>query len=223
MRKIRGKTCQDILTIPSNPTIIGEFLGVFAGDGYFFFDPKGYHYTFLITLHAKNDLQYVEYLETMFRSHFNKEVRKYYVGNSIRIMFESKKLFNFINSKLEIKNKTYNVRLKGRIDDYGMDFLLAFVRGLMDTDGYVREYSIGIKMASKYVIYQISKILKKIDIENKISIIKDPRPNCKTLYQISINKNQLSNFYGKINFSNPKKREKLIKIMRRPGVEVPKP
>jgi len=211
MRKIRGKQSFDKLEIPRNPSIQGEFLGMFAGDGYFFFDPKTYHYTFLITLSKKFDDEYSEYIIEMFRKYFKKKVRKYYHENRIRLMFESKKLFEFVKLHLEIKNKTYNVRLKRNLDEYTLEFLSAFVRGVMDTDGYVRSRnSVGLGMASKGIIYQISEILQRLGIENEITVRKPDKPNWSPIYIITVRNPHISKFKERINFSNSRKREKLI-------------
>ena len=203
---IKGVQSYDSLRIPDDENIIGEFFGIFSGDGSFFFDPKSYHYTFQIHLGKGADEEYAEWIIEMLRQHFSKKIRKYYHGNRIRLMFYSKTLYVYMKDHLELENKTYSIKLRKGIWRYSDVFLKSFVRGLMDTDGSVQRYRIFLKLASKELIEQIHDILNSLGIENRFQEISDPRLNCNTLYSITINKSQFRK-YSSIGFSNPRKRE----------------
>ena len=219
MVRIRGKTNIDKLKIPDDPSILSEFLGAFAGDGSFHKGKNG-KYTFIISLSRQFDNEYADYWVEVFKKKFNKDLKKYTYDNVIRLKLLSKRLYQTVDSFLVMKNKTYDVMLKGKINEYSDDFLSSFVRGLMDTDGYVSSRNvIGLSIVSKRMICQVSQILSKLGIENVTRTKEDPRPNCHTLYEVFIKYHNLSIYYQKIGFSNPRKRRMLEKNLRRPGIE----
>ena len=121
------------------------------------------------------------------------------------------------------KTKTYSVRLKYKLENYSHEFLLGFVRGLMDTDGFVKSNNIGCGVVSKKLIQNLEKILLKNEIITNIKVIKRP-PNRRDLYLLIINKTYLNIYSEKIGFSNIRKNNELLKIlvkMRPPGFEFP--
>ena len=202
-KKIKGRKFS-LVKITDSDKVKGEFLGAFSGDGNFFFDKKIGHYTVSIHLNAENEKEYGIYLKNLIEKGFNKKVRMYSrPKKELLLVFYSKKIFELINEYLYIEgNKTLNVHLKKPIESLSADFLLYFIRGIIDTDGHVnRDNQIILALISKKLIAQVSTILKEFGIKNKITLRKT-RPNEKELYQIKILKNDSRKYRKIIGFSN---------------------
>jgi len=165
-KKIKGRK-YPLVNLSNNDKVKGEFLGVFSGDGNFFFDKNGHHYRICISLHAIDDKDYGFYLKEVIKKNFNKKVRVYFTkDNALRLVFYSKKIYQLIDEYLNIKGyKTLNISLKKSIFSLSDDFLTYFVRGVIDTDGHVNKHSqIILGLISKRLILQISNILKLYNV-----------------------------------------------------------
>ena len=209
-KKIKGRKFK-LVKIPTDDKIIGEFLGVFAGDGNFFFEKNIGHYSITIYLHAIDDKEYGFYLKRLIEENFNKKVRIYFKKrNELKLAFYSKDIYKLIDEYLTISgNKTLNVSLKKPISSLTQGFLSHFVRGLIDTDGHVDKYGkIILALISKSAILQTSDILKQFGIENRISLRK-LRPNEHQLYELRIARKDSLKYLEIIGFSNKRKEKKL--------------
>jgi intein/homing endonuclease len=209
-RKIRGRKYNSVV-IPENDSIVGEFLGAFAGDGSFFLDKPTYHYTIRIHLSGKDDVEYAIYLKNLIEDNFGRKANIFYQKPTQLILnVYSKTIYELIEYHLEIREKTPNVCLKRGIDGYSEDFLRYFLRGLFDTDGCVQPKRIRLKTISKDLMTQSSMILHKFSISHNLACIKDVRPNCLDCYEITINKGLMRRFLLEIGLSNPRK----LKILK---------
>ena len=200
-KKIKGKKYQKP-TIPVDEQIVGEFLGIFAGDGSYHYEKKTCHYTIAIYLHAVDDKDYGDYVKNLIERNFNKKVRTYQSKNLLTLVFYSKDIYNFITQYLNIVPiKTYSVHLKN-LESLSHDFLTAFVRGIFDTDGHHKyDGRLVICLASKPMIDQIALILNKLDIQNKIYVRNGPRQH----YELNIPRREFSKYHKIIGFSNKRK------------------
>lgn len=208
-RKIKGRKVPQA-AIHQEDKVIGEFLGAFAGDGSYFFDPKTYHHTLSFHLHNKDDYLYGLYLQEMIRDRFKVSCRKYSYNNSLSLVLYSKSLCELITKNLIIsRDKTLNIALRENISGYSYEFLKWFVRGVFDTDGSVSRYRIILKMISKNLVDQISVILLGFGIENSTRLIKDKRENCRDCHELTIKKRQMIRFLNCIGLSNPRKLNRL--------------
>ncbi len=228
VKKIRNKhkklryynSNYDKVIIPEKPCILGEFLGVFSGDGSYFYDKKTGHHTIRIHLNANEDHKYALYLKNLIEEHFNKKVNMYYQSKTQLILsFYSKKIFDLIDSFLNIKEKTKNICLKNNIEEYSKEFLACFVRGVFDTDGSIQKYRIRVKTISEKLMKQVSHILSKFNINHKLVKVVDFRLNCRDCYEITIKKSEFKKFLSQISFSNPRKLKVLKDAMA--GIRTP--
>lgn len=205
-RKIMGRKFP-LVKIPNDDKVLGEFLGAFSGDGSFFFDRKIGHYTISIHLNSSDDKNYGFYLKDLIEKNFNKKVRIYFKPKKeLLLVFYSREIFRLIDNYLNIKgNKTLNISIKKPLRYLSDEFLTYFVRGLMDTDGSMNKDSqILLCLISKKMILQVSEILKKVGIDNKIRQRK-VRPNEHTLYELKILKKNAMKYLDRVGFSNKHK------------------
>lgn len=202
-KKVKGRKFK-LVSIPADDKVLGEFLGAFAGDGGMFYDKKYWHYTVSIYLHKTDDKLYSLYLKELIEKNFNKKVRVYiHAGSSLRLTFRSKVIFKLIEEYLVTSgNKTLNISIKKPISELSDDFLIYFIRGLIDTDGSVDKYGrIILALISQNMIEQVAIILKKFGIDSKISLRK-VRTNEHPLYAITILKKDAERYLSLIGFSN---------------------
>lgn len=110
------------------------------------------------------------------------------------------------------EKRCYSIKL---IEDlkFNKHFLFGFARGLMDTDGYVESHGVGCSSTSKALIYDLKNIFETIGIKPTVRKLKK-KQNEKTQHRIRIKKSDLIIYYKKIGFSNPRKQNSLIKILR---------
>ncbi|MBI2109900.1 hypothetical protein HYT58_01860 [Candidatus Woesearchaeota archaeon] len=210
-KKIKGKRWP-IVTIPADDKILGEFLGIFAGDGSFFHRKKTGHYRIAIHLHAIDDKDYGAYIKGLIEKNFSKKVWEYYrPPNSLSLYFNSVDISNLIKNYLNLyPKKTYDIHLNKPLDGLPKEFLTYFVRGIVDTDGHVNKYGqIVLCLASKRMIEQISLILNKFDIKNKISI-REKRPPEHLQYEVKMLRRDAQDYLKIIGFSNKRKEKRLL-------------
>ncbi len=206
-KKIKGRKYQKA-RIPEDDEVLGEFLGIFAGDGSFIFEKKYSHYKISISLHAVDDKDYAEYIRGLIRKNFNKIARQYVRSNinSLTIEFYSKDIYGMIKEYLNIyPNKTYDVHIKRQLDSLSDKFLISFTRGIVDTDGcHKKDGRIVLCLTSKEMINQVSLILKNFEIGNKVYIRRKKLPS-RTQYELTIPKRYVNRYISYIGFSNKRK------------------
>ncbi len=175
-KKIKGKKYKDIYLNFKNSDEIGEFLGIFAGDGGYYVD-KNYHHR--ITIHTGYyEKKYRKYLKKKLFIWFNKKPFIYYRSykghlSSSVFQYNSKKLYNLIKQYLKWNGiKTYTVKLNN-LDFKNKQFNLGFLRGLIDTDGnyYAPKRRLSFSSVSKELANQFYQIVKyNLNIEPKFMI-----------------------------------------------------
>ena len=143
---------------------IGEFMGVFAGDGCISHDKSG-HYAIRIYL-GPNESAYSRYVANQILDIFGKAPAIWFDAHSnVNIVkFYGRQAQNIIKKYLKFdKNKSHTVRLAGSISSYSVNFLRSFARGLIATDGCVYHnkytYRIIFGSTSKLLVTQYKKIL----------------------------------------------------------------
>lgn len=211
VRKFKPKLQKDfVLNLPDEK--IGELIGAFAGDGSFYF--SSYNYKIRYALCASKDQNYALYLiELLKRLNLNPFLIKKKDEDCINILINSKAYIEFIkNFLIWNEDKTLSVKLKGGIERYSNEFLKGFVRGLMDTDGYVESYNIGCGCISENLIKNLSEILNKFEIPNKVS--KKIRENRKDIFILRTRKKELKHYFDIIGFSNSRKFDKLKAVLK---------
>ena len=221
----KNKTTKRIKSIklPSSDFLIGELIGAFAGDGCYYHDKNGRSSKHFIryTL-AYKEKDYAQHLVSILKN-MGLNVGVYssdYKGepSSIEIRTSSLRLLEFIKNYLCLNNKkTYSIRLLRDIKNYSANFLLGFARGLMDTDGFVETHNVACGVVSKELIKNLQEIFLKMEITSKLTVQKRGGTR-KDLYLLRVPKKGLEDYYNKVGFSNPLKREALLSIIKKTGV-----
>ncbi len=157
---------------------LGEFLGIFSGDGCFSMRPN-YHYIIRIYI-GYYEKHYAECLKIKFNEWFSKSPNiytTYYRGKKsmITLYYSSKEIYNLIKNYLDWEDKkSYTIRLKN-LDLNNIKFNLGFIRGLIDTDGsyYAPKRRVSFSTVSEKLSQQVMTI-----IENLIKV----KPKCYILH-----------------------------------------
>jgi len=160
-KKIKGKKFKDVEFNFSSEEL-GEFLGIFAGDGTFNSTKNGeYNIRIFIGYYEK---EYAYDLEKFFFIIFKKKPSIWQRKESlITLTYRSKKLYQFIKNYLTwTGKKTYSIKLKNL--NYPREFLIGFLKGLLDTDGHYQKnrYTVSFSTVSKNLHLQTSYIIKNI-------------------------------------------------------------
>jgi hypothetical protein len=191
---------------------LGEFVGAFSGDGNYCFNKKTGHHRIRIYLHKYDDREYAVFLKNLIKNLFNKDACIYSRENCSIVSMSSRKIYDILKIIIFFGNyKSLDFSLNGQLKDYENFFLRGFVRGLMDTDGYVSTNgNICIGLISKSAINQLSKILEKEKIifsKSKRAVkgkMKHP------LHILSLSRKSTEKYLEIIGFSNPRKRKMAI-------------
>jgi len=188
-RKFSNKRIKRVKLNDNAKTLdIGEFIGIFAGDGSFYLD-KNYRYDIRIHLDTKYK-NYVNHVNKLIKHLFRKKPWIYdYKPNNVTIVrIISKDVLNFIKTYLTWETyKTGTIRLKDRIN-YNKEFYVGFLKGLIDTDGYIDKNTITFSTISYGLSSDIDFGLNKLKINHKIYLQNDKRPNIKPIYRVRISK-----------------------------------
>ena len=194
---------------------IGELMGAFAGDGSYYHPKKGGSHKIRFSLSISRDMKYAEYLIDLLKKlNLNPFLFKKEKENALDVTVNSKEFIEFIYNFLCWEGKrTYSIKLKEDLDKYSEDFLKGFVRGLMDTDGYVKVSNVSFGVVSEGLIKNLAQILDKFNLKYKLST-KIREPLRRNLFLIRIYRNSLDKYYTLIGFSNLYKLEALKKIIK---------
>ncbi len=188
---------------------MGEFLGIFSGDGSFY-KSKGCHYSVRIYT-GSYEIGYIQYLNKKLIKWFNKKPHIYYTKykNSFSATifhYDSKVIYLLLKEYLNWENKkTYSIRLKDlKLED--KEFNLGFLRGLIDTDGnyYHPKRRLSFSTTSKELYLQVDKIIKyNLDMSPNFHIYK--KVNRSDLYTVSLHVEKARKAITLIKPNNPNK------------------
>ena len=204
---------------------LAEEIGVHIGDGSMYsyinnFGTKGFEYS--ITSNS-NEKEYVEgHLVPLMRKLYGLETKpKFKNDNTLQLRYGSKSLVKFkINLGLPLGKKV-EIKIPNCI--ISSDFVLDFLRGVMDTDGTlcfmkrnrkIHYYPrLAIRIKSKTLILQIDEILKEYGFTTTLSLdeklIASNGVECTTSRVVMNGMNNLKRWEQLIGFSNPKNIKKL--------------
>ena len=209
-KEVGQKQRENQLQIPMDEEVRGEICGVFAGDGNFYED-KNYKYRVKFTLNIKDE--YWRELAAFLEKNFSKEPRVNHQEdyNRTNLRYESKKLIDFLREKLDWseEDKTGTIRLKDL--DYRRDFEIGFLRGLLDTDGFVskKQNRVTFNSVSEDLTKDVSRILRENQIDHEIVRDVDKRENCRDMYRARITGSEIENLIEIIEPRHPKKRNQV--------------
>ncbi len=204
-RRIRGLKIARVSIIDKSNDISGEVVGAFAGDGSFQ-KQENYHYKLRVYLSGDEE-EYANTLYERMSGLFTKKPTKWRSPNvnNIILMYNSKSIYEWLRGYLDWgADKTGTICLKGKTARYPRDFLIGFLRGLLDTDGYVAKpsgYTI-FATISPQLAKQTSQALNQLGIENCATI---QYSQWRPLHIVRIKKKNAVRLLELLKPSNPKR------------------
>lgn len=204
---------------------MAECLGIIVGDGSLSVYDKSYDYKVQVSGNKTEDIEYFNYLENMFYDLFKVKPKIKIEEDEIRLIINRKKVLEKLESYgLKRGKKARTVRIPSYIIKDNK-LATSFLRGLIDTDGCMtfkkkkNNYPVvEISSASKYLIYDVCKILNGISIKFcNYSCIRNTSFGRFRYYAVDINgKENLTKWAKFIGFSNTKHLTK-IKVWEKLG------
>tara|TARA_Y100000310_G_scaffold336265_1_gene420331 strand:+ start:2121 stop:2810 length:690 start_codon:yes stop_codon:yes gene_type:complete len=205
-------------------TELAEFLGIMFGDGCLSRNAKAR--MIYICGHKEDDLVYHQTITLpLLKKLFNKDAiigfRK--KENALFIKFSDKEIFNFLKQYLPVGRKYESMRIPKEIL-LKKEYLFAFFRGLIDTDGCIvfskqhkkEAYYLRIELSSKSKEFLLILLqeLKKYNFYGSVS------HKGKQNYRLELpGRKNLQRYIQNIDFHNPKIHKKIRKKASRMGFE----
>ncbi len=194
MRKLKGRKITLVKIDKRDNERIGEFMGLFAGDGNFYFDKKTYRWRLRITFNEK-DSNLVEYYRNSITKLTSKKPHTYSASSVKILALDSKVLTLFILKYLTwFDKKTKNVTLRNKVLLKDEMFRRGFLRGLVDSDGYVRKGRKEIYYGS--ISYNLFKdFLRGLDLfDFKYKTYVQKREGCSDYYNVRFSGEEVDKF-----------------------------
>lgn len=168
---------------------IGEFIGIFAGDGSYNMD-RSYKHQIRIHLNMK-DREYIDHVSTLMTCLFGRKPSTYTSNkyNVTVLRLVSKDVLGFIRRYLFwVGKKTYSVHLGSDVRSFGNEFVIGFLKGLLDTDGHLDciNRSAQYSTVSTALANNIKSALECVGIAYKDYIITDKRGTRKPIHRVMI-------------------------------------
>lgn len=195
-RKIRGRTYQKPIFKFESDKLLGEIIGIFAGDGSSYFSKQNYHYQIRIHFGIRNSV-YTDYVKLLFEKSFGKNFLRKKDGPDkevLQILSKDVRLFFHKFLIFDDKDKSHSVKIK---DSYinNREFMLGFIKGIFGTDGTISGRKTAFYTSSEILKNQIVNFLEENKIKN--STYPDNRTKL-PVYQIYIWKENVNRFNGLI-------------------------
>lgn len=208
-KRIKGKKTKPVVFNFKNMNELGEFLGMFAGDGYCCIG-RNYHYIIKIVAGAY-ETGYRKYLKKQLPNWFGKKPLVFcarYKGRPSWYVYTyySKEIYGLIKKHLEWEGKkTYTVRLK-KIDFDNKLFNTGFLRGLVDTDGnyYAPKHRVSYSTASPKLSQQAYQLMA-LNCGVYPSHYVSKKPGRADLHTLTLHGKEARSFLETIKPNNPNK------------------
>lgn len=198
------------ITIQSNDEeLIGEFIGLFAGDGCFYKDSIG-HYKIFLYFNVK-ERKYVDELKEILHQLFGKYPMQNIENNKIILKYYSQNIYKLIREYLdwnETGRKTHSIHLKG--NQYRREFKIGFLRGSLDSDGYFSDKKISFASSSEKLIDNIKTFLTDLDIPHHYYEYIEKRSNRVNMHHVNIRRSDREKFIALI---NPRERKNITNAL----------
>ncbi len=194
---------RNTFNFPDNSIALAEFIGIMLGDG-----GVG-KYQAMITLDAKADKEYVNYVVSLMNSLFGVKPSLYLKAeNVVVIHISGVELIEFLLTKgLCIGSKLRaNIGLPGWIVE-NLDYSKACIKGLVDTDGcfFKHKYQVGGKQYEYKKIAFVSYIPQLIADVKKQLLLLGFNPKIQDRKRLFLyNQNEAVRYFREIGTSNPK-------------------
>ncbi|MBI5060711.1 MAG: hypothetical protein HZB67_00175 [Candidatus Aenigmarchaeota archaeon] len=198
-----------LVEVGNNLEHIGEFLGMFAADGSYQETDHGHVIRIWFSL---DELKYLRATKRLLMTIFKKRPNVYRSkNNAYEIRYTSMILGSLLKEYLIWEGKkSHSVRLKSM--KHSSDFLIGFVRGFLDCDGYVNKKSkiVSIFSISQKMMKQIFTIISSFGFKPQFYTYIDKRGNRKPLHFVNIRGDQSVEFLNLIKPRNKKRIRKWV-------------
>lgn len=195
-KKVLGRKLIPIKINLSNNEKIGEFMGLFAGDGCYSYDKSNYGHKIRIFIGINED-EIKNYYSGTIYDVFGKYPRVYSRKSMYVIEIISKDVILFIKKYLKWKNrfKTRTIELVKNVKKYPIEFNKGFLRSLIDSDGYIRKgrNEIYFGSVSKNLIKNFIDSLKIFNFKFKIYKQKQTTDS-KIFYEVRLSNEEVVKF-----------------------------
>lgn len=192
-RNINGRTLDPIVVDECSAELVGEFIGLFAGDGCFYKELNG-NYKISLYFNIKEE-KYVSELREILFDLFGKYPVQTRENNKFILKYYSKNIYLLIRKYLDwdkIGRKTHSVHL--REGSYSQEFKIGFLRGSLDSDGYFSDKAIMFASSSKKLIKNICSFLEDLDIPYHYHEYVEKRANRVNMHHVNIRKSDREHF-----------------------------
>ncbi len=208
-RKIKSRKYKEPIYKINYSRREGEIVGIFTGDGsQYYYKKYGHYHT---NVHFGDVLNYVEHVKSLYENYFNKKWRIWrqvtkegFIAYRLRVI-DKKIYFHFFNYIVyDPRSKSDTVRL--RTLKLPRSFKIGFIKGLIDTDGWVAKNGaeIGFCTTSEKLAKQVENLFNDLNIDVKLS--QNKRPPYKDIFRIRVYKRSIDRF---LNLVKPYKALKL--------------
>ncbi|HLF54058.1 MAG TPA: LAGLIDADG family homing endonuclease [Candidatus Nanoarchaeia archaeon] len=203
MKKIRGKRHLPVKINSKDRELVGEIIGVFAGDGYYANDKKRWDRRIKIFFNAK-EIPVIDYYRKAFKKISGKKPNVFRSNSVTIIQIHSGDFCNFILSYVAFgKRKVQTIELRDKSLLSNILFTKGFLRGLIDSDGYIRKgrKEIYYGSISKNLFDDFIQGLELFNFNYKTYLQK--RKNCSDFYKVRLSGDEVDKF---VNIIKPAKR-----------------
>ena len=203
---------------------LAELTGTIIGDGCLY----GNHgkYLIMISGHPIDDKKYYNILSDRIFKIINYRAKMKVHQRALRLIIQNKGFYKFFVEDLNMKyngKKTYNVVIPDKILK-NIKYTSACLRGIVDTDGSV--FTSNKKGSLNYPALEITTVSKKLAVQIfdilkfrnfRIKIRSFQRNNSKVkIYTLSLyGWGMLRKWYNEIGFTNPTKKSKAERILKK--------
>ncbi|MFQ6010513.1 MAG: LAGLIDADG family homing endonuclease [Candidatus Aenigmatarchaeota archaeon] len=204
IKKHFGRSYKKVNFNLSNQELLGEIIGVFAGDGNYCKDSRCNHQVRFYF--SWNEKVYSKRFAEVLSFVFGKDPYIYNYERKIEVRYKSKEMYEFLLQYLWWKGKrTHSIKLRSIKNS--KDFTIGFLRGFFDAEGYSHknQKKIVLVTTSKSMYKQLVEILRSLKFIPLVRIYKDKRPNNKTCYYITLRDKNAVDFINIIKPRNPKR------------------
>ncbi len=201
-RRFKGPTVKPITLKSHDEELIGEFMGLFAGDGCLY-KTKNYIYRAYLYFNIIEKAFVDELISEVLIKLFGKKPMVFRKENRLNLCYYSKNIHEFVKEYLiwdKSSRKTYSVRLAK--EKHTFEFMVGFLRGSVDSDGYFSKNRISFATVSEGLMKNISNYLSELNILHSVRLYKEKRENRKDIYHITISKKDHKRFVSLINPRN---------------------
>lgn len=194
MRKMNGRKIKLVVLNDKDLEVVGEFIGFFAGDGSYFRNPDQWEHRIRLTFN-QNEYTLMEHYRQSLARLITKQPNLYRAPSVLIVDVRSKILGEFILRYLKWSGKKVKtICLRDRKFFLDREFLISFLRGLLDADGYIRK-------GRKEIYYGSISFDLASDFAQGLDILKIPykrytqkRKNCADFYKIRLSGTDVDRF-----------------------------